>query len=438
MNTRKQVLLMSGLLLVVLMVLGVYAAWYPYRATDAATEFDESTAERGAIIFARNCRLCHGDVAEGGALGARLPAAPPLHRGDLQGFSDTGATLANDIDAKTTTFAVKNPEKLKKGNILIEDEWMSLNKIDGNNLTVSRGGDHSGSSPHSADAAVLLQDPDLLKQKVSLITNTITCGRVGTPMPAWGNSQGGPLSDEQIRQLMTVITENRWDLVKAEDDVEDKLATHLTEAMDDSTISMHVDDVTVFNAKDAIRIGDERLRVDAVPTLPKDAKGKLPKNKSGIVQVERGVLGTTPLSHETSEVIYHFPEVASPAINMASCGQTAQAPAPAGKPSLVEPFTGQTVNVKASNISYDTKNITVKTGGDVRVRLDNEDNGTEHNIAFYKSKTDITPVASGSVGLHFAGVAQNDTVFTIPAAGTYYFRCDVHPTIMEGTFTVTN
>ena len=53
MNTRKQVLLMSGLLLIVLMVLGVYAAWYPYRATDAAVEFEDSTAERGSIIFAR-------------------------------------------------------------------------------------------------------------------------------------------------------------------------------------------------------------------------------------------------------------------------------------------------------------------------------------------------------------------------------------------------
>src|SRR5947209_1716474 len=143
MNTRKQVLLMSGLLLVVLMVLGVYAAWYPYRSTDAAVEFEDSTAERGSIIFARNCRLCHGDVAEGGALGARLPAAPALHRGDLQGFVDTGATLSKDLDATTTTFQVKTPEKLKPGTILIEDEWMTLTKINGTELTVKRAGGHT-------------------------------------------------------------------------------------------------------------------------------------------------------------------------------------------------------------------------------------------------------------------------------------------------------
>jgi len=440
MNTRKQVLLMSGLLLVVLMVLGVYAAWYPYRATDAAVEFDESTAERGAIIFARNCRLCHGDVGEGGALGARLPAAPALDRGDLQGFADSGATLDGDIDATTTSIKVKDPSKLKNGMILIEDEWMDLVRIDGNNLTVRRAADHAESLSHSSGASVLLRDKDLIKDKVKLITNTIPCGRVGTPMPAWAQSQGGPLSDEQIRQLMTVITQNRWDLVKEEVDSEDKLAAHLTQPMDDSTISMYVDDVSVFNEKDAIRMGEERLRITGVPKLTRDKAGKLPKDKSGILQVQRGVLGTTPLEHETSEIIYKFPEVATPSINQASCGQTAQAPAPAGKPALVENFTGQSVEETAANIAFNNKTITVKTGGDIRVRLTNNDAGTQHNIAFYKSKTDLTPVASGSVGLKFEGVAQNDTVFTIPAAGTYYFRCDVHPTIpaMEGTFTVTN
>jgi hypothetical protein len=30
----------------------------------------------------------------------------------------------------------------------------------------------------------------------------------------------------------------------------------------------------------------------------------------------------------------------------------------------------------------------------------------------------------------------DDTVFTTPAAGNYFFRCDVHPTSMTGTFTV--
>src|SRR5687768_14068507 len=144
MNTRKQVLIMTGLLLIMLMVLGVYAAWYPYRAEDAQTHFDEATAERGAIVFARNCRLCHGDLGEGGALGARLPAAPALHRADLMGFSDSGGTLAADIDASATSFDVTDAAKLKGGmTIIIGDEWMDIKAIDGRKLSVKRGGGYT-------------------------------------------------------------------------------------------------------------------------------------------------------------------------------------------------------------------------------------------------------------------------------------------------------
>src|SRR4051812_29479842 len=125
MNTRKQVLIMTGLLLIMLMVLGVYAAWYPYRAKDAKVHFDEATAERASIVFARNCRLCHGDVGEGGALGARLPAAPALHRSDLMGFVDSDGVLSSDIDASATVVTTSSATKLKNGmTIIIGDEWM--------------------------------------------------------------------------------------------------------------------------------------------------------------------------------------------------------------------------------------------------------------------------------------------------------------------------
>src|SRR5687768_9384513 len=254
MNTRKQVLIMTGLLLIMLMVLGVYAAWYPYRAEDAQVHFDEATAERGAIVFARNCRLCHGDVGEGGAAGARLPAAPALHRADLMGFVDSDGVLTSDIDATQTTFDTSTAAKLKTGmTIIIGDEWMDVKNIDGNKLTVSRPAGYTHAEPHSKDATISFRDPAVLKDKVKLITNTVTCGRVGTAMPAWGQLQGGPLSDEQIRQLTVLITQSRWDLVKEEVDREDILTVHLTEPMDDSTISMRVNDVSIFTEKDAIR-----------------------------------------------------------------------------------------------------------------------------------------------------------------------------------------
>ena len=70
------------------------------------------------------------------------------------------------------------------------------------------------------------------------------------------------------------------------------------------------------------------------------------------------------------------------------------------------------------------------------MRLDNRDEGVQHNIAFYQSSTNIQPVSPGSIGTTFPGPGIDDTVFNVPAAGSYFFRCDVHPTQMTGTFVV--
>ena len=53
----------------------------------------------------------------------------------------------------------------------------------------------------------------------------------------------------------------------------------------------------MLTAGGAIRMGEERIRVNAVPTLQRDAANNLPKDRSGTISVTRGVLGTTPLAH---------------------------------------------------------------------------------------------------------------------------------------------
>jgi plastocyanin len=135
--------------------------------------------------------------------------------------------------------------------------------------------------------------------------------------------------------------------------------------------------------------------------------------------------------------MYRFPEVAEPSINQASCGQIARATPEPAPPGTIEPFEGQTVDVIAQNLAFDKRQITVNPGGQLRVRLDNRDPAVQHNIAFYQSATNTTaPLAPGSIGTIFPGVAIDDTAFAIPGSGNYFFRCDVHPTTMTGTFTV--
>ncbi len=88
MNTGKQINAMVIALFVTIIAIGAYTIWDPFRSDSAADEQIETAAERGATTFALNCRLCHGDRGEGGALGGRLPQAPALDQDFLRGFEN--------------------------------------------------------------------------------------------------------------------------------------------------------------------------------------------------------------------------------------------------------------------------------------------------------------------------------------------------------------
>jgi mono/diheme cytochrome c family protein len=56
-------------------------------------------------------------------------------------------------------------------------------------------------------------DPVLGAQRDVVIHNTIQRGRTGTAMPAWGQTDGGPLNEQQITDLVTLIRQGGWDEV---------------------------------------------------------------------------------------------------------------------------------------------------------------------------------------------------------------------------------
>jgi len=49
-------------------------------------------------------------------------------------------------------------------------------------------------------------DKDAYNKQYDFVSKTIHRGRPGTPMPAWGRTDGGPLLDEQIHELVLLIT----------------------------------------------------------------------------------------------------------------------------------------------------------------------------------------------------------------------------------------
>src|SRR5215212_3719447 len=65
-------------------------------------------------------------------------------------------------------------------------------------------------------------DKDAYNERYNFVSKTLHRGRPGTPMPAWGRTDGGPLLDEQIHELTLLITKGNmviegtktgWDVV---------------------------------------------------------------------------------------------------------------------------------------------------------------------------------------------------------------------------------
>lgn len=94
-----------------------------------------------------------------------------------------------------------------------------------------------------------------------------------------------------------------------------------------------------------------------------------------------------------------------------------------------------TINLVAKNIAFNATKITVPAGANVTINFDNEDAGVAHNVAFYNDASAKKQIYVGEI---FQGPKTIVYRFKAPdQPGTYFFRCDVHPTAMKGEFIVT-
>ncbi len=66
MNTQKQIFLIVVFMFMLVAGCGAYAIIDPIRADRQAGFFETESIERGALLFANNCRACHGNRGEGG------------------------------------------------------------------------------------------------------------------------------------------------------------------------------------------------------------------------------------------------------------------------------------------------------------------------------------------------------------------------------------
>ena len=90
--------------------------------------------------------------------------------------------------------------------------------------------------------------------------------------------------------------------------------------------------------------------------------------------------------------------------------------------------------LSANNIKFDQSTITVAAGSTVDIHFTNNDVGIQHNFSVYTDSSATTAIFQGKT---ITGPSSIDYVFPAPTKpGNYFFRCDVHPTQMTGTFVV--
>lgn len=93
------------------------------------------------------------------------------------------------------------------------------------------------------------------------------------------------------------------------------------------------------------------------------------------------------------------------------------------------------INLAAKNIAFNVSAIRVPAGANVTVNFDNQDARVPHNFAVYETDAARKAIFQGEIISGPARIAYSFRAPEVP--GTYFFRCDLHPTTMTGKLIVT-
>ncbi len=109
-------------------------------------------------------------------------------------------------------------------------------------------------------------------------------------------------------------------------------------------------------------------------------------------------------------------------------------PRPAGNapPPANAPPGATVLQLVAKTLLYDKRTLSAPANQPVSLQFDNQDAGTLHNFAIYTNRNATTKIFGSDL---VTGPKLETLNFTAPPPGSYFFRCDVHPDTMTGTFT---
>jgi plastocyanin len=111
-----------------------------------------------------------------------------------------------------------------------------------------------------------------------------------------------------------------------------------------------------------------------------------------------------------------------------ACSSGAAAPASSGPPASVDP---NALQISARDLKFSTSQLSAPADKAFSIVFDNQE-GAPHNVAIYKDQS-----ASEKVFVQEPFGGPKTVTYQVGplAAGSYFFRCDVH-TDMKGTLTV--
>ncbi len=116
----------------------------------------------------------------------------------------------------------------------------------------------------------------------------------------------------------------------------------------------------------------------------------------------------------------------------AACGGGGDAGPQAGGVGAACSPAGATLQITAKNLQFDKDCLAAPANQAFTIQFRNDDGGQPHNVAIYTDKSAGKHLLHGEI---ITGGKETTYKGTALEAGTYYFRCDVHPN-MNGTFVV--
>jgi plastocyanin len=94
----------------------------------------------------------------------------------------------------------------------------------------------------------------------------------------------------------------------------------------------------------------------------------------------------------------------------------------------------ETLNVSAQDFSFSPSDLQATKGTAYTIALDNRGQ-FPHTLTVYEDEAYTQPVAGADTG-RISGGESGQFVVTFSEAKDYYFRCEVHPTQMQGEIAV--